>query len=155
MGNDCADHYGVIINRIYCNDHKADAMSWIMGILKMFFGLFLDKAVEEIKKPDEGHFIGGDKELVDDVAADIEKKIFSEADTDIILPGQEEFDEALEIAKDDAVVIAAGRKKIDERDKEVYSHPNCVFHYCPHPKLCRGVGVGCTIVNKKKDMEHG
>ena len=56
-------------------------MGWLLGILKMFCGLLLNKAVEEIKKPDEAHFVGGDKEITDDIAADIENQIFGEEET--------------------------------------------------------------------------
>ena len=56
-------------------------MSWLLGILKTLFSVFLTTVVDEIKKPDEAHFVGGDKEITDDIAADIEKQIFGEEET--------------------------------------------------------------------------
>lgn len=31
-----------------------------------------------------------------------------------------------------------------ESPTPVYSHPGCVFNYCPHPDLCRDHPQGCT-----------
>jgi len=53
-------------------------MGWLMGILKMFFSVILDKHVEEIKKPDEAHFVGGDEELNDSVTDNITDQLMGD-----------------------------------------------------------------------------
>jgi len=37
--------------------------------------------------------------------------------------------------------------KTDAAPGEVYAHPECTFHYCPHPEICKQVPSGCTCVS--------
>ena len=103
-------------------------IKWLIDLLGSFFGIFLDRTIEEIKKPDEGHFIGGDEDLIDDVNANIEAQLIGDDTTRI------------------------GRQKIDERDK-----PRGVGTKVDDFLKDEGIydEVNGAARRRAKDMDHG
>lgn len=81
-------------------------MGWLTKLLDALFGVFFKQAAEEIKNPDEGHFVGGDKNLRDDVADSITDEMLGDCVSD--------FEKSYKEAKEDQAIISEAKKKKDQ-----------------------------------------
>lgn len=55
-------------------------MSIIIEIIKAIFGQIFQQAYQDMKKPDEVHVVGGDKEIREDISDDITDQILGDDD---------------------------------------------------------------------------